>query len=265
MRDVVHVREPADVYLTRARAGLTEPEGDAARRVSSYPLDLTITAPERIFVRGRGLDAEMGGSLRLTGTTSDVVPSGRFSLIRGRLDLLAKRFTIDEGMIELQGALTPYIRFAAKSQADGVTATIVIEGEATAPEIRFVSSPELPEEEVIARLLFGRGLNNLSPFQAAQLASAVAELAGQGGEGIVSKLRSSFGLDDLDVMTDEDGSAAVRAGKYLSEKVYTDVTLGAEGKTEINLNLDVRPGVTARGTVGSDGSTGIGIYYERDY
>lgn len=265
LRDVVHVREPADVYLTRARAGLTEPEGDAARRVSSYPLDLTITAPERIFVRGRGLDAEMGGSLRLTGTTSDVVPSGRFSLIRGRLDLLAKRFSIDEGMIELQGALTPYIRFAAKSQADGVTATIVIEGEATAPEIRFVSSPELPEEEVIARLLFGRGLNNLSPFQAAQLASAVAELAGQGGEGIVSKLRSSFGLDDLDVMTDEDGSAAVRAGKYLSEKVYTDVTLGAEGKTEINLNLDVRPGVTARGTVGSDGSTGIGIYYERDY
>lgn len=93
----------------------------------------------------------------------------------------------------------------------------------------------------------------------------MAELAGRGGEGIVSKLRNSFGLDDLDVTTNEEGSAAVRAGKYLSEKLYSDVTLGAEGKTEINLNLDVRPGVTARGTVGSDGSTGIGIYYERDY
>ena len=265
LRDIVHVREPAGSRQTRVRAGLTEPDQGSTRPVSSYPLDLAITAPERIFVRGRGLDAEMGGSLRLMGTTSDVVPSGRFSLIRGRLDLLAKRFTIDEGMIELQGALTPYIRFAAQSEADGITATIVIEGEATAPEIRFLSSPELPQEEVIARLLFGRGLNNLSPFQAAQLASAVAELAGRGGEGIVSKLRNSFGLDDLDVTTNEEGSAAVRAGKYLSEKLYSDVTLGAEGKTEINLNLDVRPGVTARGTVGSDGSTGIGIYYERDY
>ncbi|MFN6953046.1 MAG: translocation/assembly module TamB domain-containing protein, partial [Albidovulum sp.] len=119
--------------------------------------------------------------------------------------------------------------------------------------------------EVIARLLFGRGIGSLSPLQAAQLAGAVAELAGTGGEGIVSRLRSSFGLDDFDVTSDANGSAVVRAGKYLSEKVYTDVNLGSEGKTEINLNLDVRPGVVVRGTLGSDGTTGIGVYYERDY
>lgn len=265
LRDVVHVREPADVRRTRERAGLTGRQVGATRRGPPYAIDLTISAPERIFVRGRGLDVEMGGSLRLTGTTDSIVPSGRFSLIRGRLDLLGKRFTIDEGSIELQGALTPYIRFAAQSASDGVTATIVIEGEVHAPEIRFLSSPELPEEEVIARLLFGRGLGSLSPLQAARLAGAVAQLAGAGGEGIVSGLRSSFGLDDLDVTADADGSAVVRAGKYLSEKVYTDVNVGAEGKTEINLNLDVRPGVVVRGTLGSDGTTGIGVYYERDY
>ncbi len=265
LREITHVHEPAAVRATRVRAGLAEVAGAATRRGPSFGLDLTIAAPERIFVRGRGLDAELGGSLRVTGTTDNIVPSGRFSLIRGRLDLLGKRFTIDEGMIELQGALTPYIRFAAESESNGITVTIVIEGEASAPEIHFLSSPELPEEEVMAQLLFGRGLTSLSPLQAAQLASAVAQLAGTGGEGIVGRLRSSFGLDDLDVTAAEDGSAAVRAGKYLSEKVYSDVTVGAEGKTEINLNLDIRPGVTARGTLGSDGSSGIGIYYERDY
>ena len=265
LREITHVHEPAAVRATRVRAGLAEVAGAATRRGPSFGLDLTIAAPERIFVSGRGLDAELGGSLRVTGTTDNIVPSGRFSLIRGRLDLLGKRFTIDEGMIELQGALTPYIRFAAESESNGITVTIVIEGEASAPEIHFLSSPELPEEEVMAQLLFGRGLTSLSPLQAAQLASAVAQLAGTGGEGIVGRLRSSFGLDDLDVTAAEDGSAAVRAGKYLSEKVYSDVTVGAEGKTEINLNLDIRPGVTARGTLGSDGSSGIGIYYERDY
>ncbi|MEI2805853.1 MAG: translocation/assembly module TamB domain-containing protein [Albidovulum sp.] len=271
LREITHVGEPAAVHATRVRAGLAGGPGgaggagEADRRGPSFGLDLTINAPERIFVRGRGLDAELGGALRLTGTTDNIVPSGRFTLIRGRLDLLGKRFTIDEGTIELQGALTPYIRFAAESESNGITVTIVIEGEASAPEIYFLSSPELPEEEVMAQLLFGRGLTSLSPLQAAQLASAVAQLAGTGGEGIVGRLRSSFGLDDLDVTAAEDGSAAVRAGKYLSEKVYTDVTVGAEGKTEINLNLDIRPGVTARGTLGSDGSSGIGIYYERDY
>ena len=271
LREITHVREPAAVHETRVRAGLAGGSGApgvsgaAERRGPPFALDLSITAPERIFVRGRGLDAELGGALRLTGTTDNIVPSGRFTLIRGRLDLLGKRFTIDEGTIELQGALTPYIRFAAQSESNGITVSIIIEGEATAPDIRFVSSPDLPEEEVLAQLLFGRSLTSLSPLQAAQLASAVAQLAGTGGEGVVGRLRNSFGLDDLDVTATEDGSAALRAGKYLSEKVYTDVTVGAEGKTEINLNLDIRPGVTARGTLGSDGSSGIGIYYERDY
>ncbi|OYX44619.1 MAG: hypothetical protein B7Z02_04745 [Rhodobacterales bacterium 32-67-9] len=262
---VTHLNEPAAVHRTRIRAGLVKPDGNARERGPAYGIDLSIAAPGRIFVRGRGLDAEMGGALRLTGTTASIVPAGQFNLIRGRLDILGKRLTIDEGLIELQGALTPYIRFSASTEADGITATILIEGEASAPEIRFLSSPELPEEEVIAHLLFGRSLTSLSPFQAAQLASAVATLAGKGGEGIVSKLRRGIGLDDLDVTTGEDGTAGLRAGKYLSEKVYSDVTIGSDGKSEINLNLDIRPGVKARGTVGSDGDTGIGIYYERDY
>ncbi|MGB3314145.1 MAG: translocation/assembly module TamB domain-containing protein [Albidovulum sp.] len=262
---IAHVNEPAGVRRTRARAGLIKDDDAGKKGGPVYGLDLTISAPERIFVRGRGLDAEMGGSLKVGGTTANIVPSGQFTLIRGRLDILGKRFTMDEGLVQLQGALTPYVRFSASSQSDTITATIVIEGEASEPEIRFLSSPELPEEEVIAHLLFGRSLTSLSPFQAAQLASAVATLAGKGGEGIVSKLRNSFGLDDLDVTTDENGTAALRAGKYISEKVYTDVTIGGEGKTELNLNLDVRPGVTLRGKLESDGGTGVGLFYEKDY
>lgn len=262
---LTHINEPAPVQATRVRAGFAGSAGQGRERGPSYGMDLSISAPGRIFVRGRGLDAEMDGALRLTGTTDNIVPSGRFNLVRGRLDILGKRFTIDEGLVELQGALTPYIRFSAATESDGITATIVIEGEATAPEIRFLSSPELPEEEVIAQLLFGRSLTNLSAFQAAQLASAVATLAGKGGEGIVSKLRKSFGLDDLDVTTDTDGSAALKAGKYISEKLYTDVTIGADGKSEINLNLDVKRGLTVKGGLASDGSTGIGVYFERNY
>lgn len=262
---IEHVNEPAAVLVTRQRAGIDGAGTLKRDRGPVYGIDLTISAPSRIFVRGRGLDAEMDGSLSLGGTTADIIPSGQFNLVRGRLDILGKRFTIDEGLVQLQGQLTPYIRFAATTKSEGITATIVIEGEASAPEIRFLSSPELPEEEIVAHLLFGRGLTNLSPFQAAQLASAIATLAGRGGEGVVSRLRNSTGLDDLDVTTSADGTAALRAGKYISEKLYTDVTIGGEGKTELNLNLDVRPGVTLRGTLESDGGTGIGLFYEKDY
>lgn len=263
--DLAHVAEPAGVRATRARAGLVD--GVAATRgvARPYALDITLNAPRRVFVRGRGLDAELGGALRLKGTTSDIVPAGDFSLVRGRLDILGKRFSLDRGLIQLQGDFVPYLSFSASTVAEGVTATIGIEGVATEPEITISSTPELPEEEVLALLLFGRGLTTLSPFQAAQLASAVATLAGRGGAGIVGRLREGFGLDDLDVSTDDEGGTAVRFGKYLSEKLYTDITVGSEGKTEINLNLDISPSVTARGTLGSEGDTGLGIYYERDY
>ncbi|MFC7705897.1 translocation/assembly module TamB domain-containing protein [Plastorhodobacter daqingensis] len=265
---MTHVNEPAAVRETRSRAGLLgDGRGNGATGGGAAPfsLDVTISAPNQVFIRGRGLDAELGGAIQLTGTTANIIPIGEFSLIRGRLDLLGQRFVLDEGLARLQGRFVPYIRLAASTESEGVSVTILVEGEANEPEIRFLSSPDLPEEEVLARLLFGRGLTNLSPLQAAQLAGAVATLAGRGGEGIVGRLRQNFGLDDLDITTDEDGGTGVRLGRYLSENIYTDVTVGSDGTTEINLNLDVSRSVTVRGRLDNSGETGLGVYYERDY
>ncbi len=265
--EIVHTAESAAVRETLRRAGLDQSSqrDTASRRARAIPLDVTVSAPARIFVRGRGLDAEFGGSVRIMGTTEEIVPSGAFNLIRGRLDLLGRRFVIGEGTLNLTGSAVPTVRFVASTQADGTTASIVIDGPATEPEIHFESSPPLPEEEVVALMLFGRDFGNLSAFQAAQLASAVATLTGRGGEGIVGKLRQGFGLDDLDIGGEEDGTFALRAGRYLTDNIYSDVSVDSEGVTNLELNLDVPPGLTVRGRFGSDGDTGLGVFFERDY
>jgi translocation and assembly module TamB len=265
--DLRHLSEPPPVRATRARAGLLEAgAAPSTGRTTArpYPLDLDFTAG-RIFIRGRGLDAELGGTLSIQGTSAAPIPVGGFELIRGRLDLLGKRFDLGSGKLYVEGDFIPRLELAATSRSDDITATIAVEGRADEPTIRFRSTPELPEEEVVARLLFGRGLQSLSAFQAAQLAMAVATLTGRGGMGLVDRLRRSFGLDDFDVQTGGDGAAAFRAGKYIAENIYADVVFGAQGKTEVTLNLDVSPTVTVRGRAASDGTTGIGIYFERDY
>lgn len=274
--DIEHVGDTRPMRSTRAKAGLEPYPGQASREaglagppatppVNPPRLDLQIDAPRQIFIRGRGVDAEMGGSLRIEGTTRNVIPIGNLELIRGRVDLLGKRFDLTEGLVELQGSLIPILRLVAQTTQDGVTTYIIIDGEARDPEITFESSPEMPEEEVLSQLLFGRGLSDISPLQAAQLANALAVLAGRGGEGIVSKLRNQVGLDDLDLQTDDDGNVEVRAGKYLSDNLYTDVSVGNTGKSTINLNLDITESLRARGSVDSDGDSAIGIYFERDY
>ncbi|MGO4914584.1 translocation/assembly module TamB domain-containing protein [Pseudogemmobacter sp. W21_MBD1_M6] len=264
--EITHKGESAASKQTRSRAGLDGQSGKTRDEAGvAFPVDLLIRAPSRIFIRGRGLDAELGGRLRLVGTTAALVPQGRFDLIRGRLDILGKRLVLSEGYAQLLGQFSPYLRLVAETDSGDVTVRIVIEGTADAPDISFLSSPELPQDEVLARLLFGRGLSQISPLQAAQLAAAVGTLAGKGGVGIIGKLREGFGLDDFDVTTDEAGNVGLRAGKYLTEKIYTDVTVGADGTSEINLNLTVTPSVTAKGMLGSDGNSGLGVFFEKDY
>ena len=264
--DLKHINEPAPVRETRRRAGLLQDgSSTASSSVRPFALDLVISAPNRLFLRGRGLDAELGGELRVAGTTANVIPSGAFNLIRGRLDLLGRRLVLNRASVQLAGSFDPTLDIQATTEANGISSFVVIRGSAADPQVAFLSQPELPQEEVLAQLLFGRQLDQLSAFQALQLANAVATLAGRGGDGIVGNLRKSFGLDDLDVRTSEDGEAQLTAGKYLTENIYSEVVIDQSGKSEINLNLDLTDSLTVKGRVGADGDTGIGLYFEKDY
>lgn len=259
-----HVGESAASRQTRDNAGISGANGRNGDRVP-IALDIELQAPGRVFVRGRGLDAELGGSLRLGGETGDIIPSGSFGLIRGRLDLLGNRFNLTDGSASMQGSFMPFIRLVASTESGGVMTSIELEGEALEPEIRFTSVPELPQDEVLARLIFRRSLASLSPFQAAQLAMSVATLTGHSEGSFLTRARQSLGLDDLDVITVEDGDTAVRAGRYLTENIYTDITVDSGGRGEVSINLDLSPSVTLRGRTDTEGSTGVGVFFERDY
>lgn len=263
--DIQHVGETADERRTRAAAGLLARQSGSGGG-GAVGLDMTINAPGRIFLRGRGIDAEFGGAIRVGGTSAALIPSGQFELIRGRIAILGTRLDLTEGTATLQGDFDPFLRLSAESRTEGYLVTITVEGPASAPEILLSSDPFLPEDEILAQLLFGRSVSALFPVQLLQLADAASSLAGGSSDGgVLSNLRDGLGLDDLDLQTDEEGNAAVRAGRYLSDNVYTDVTVGAEGESELSLNIDLTPDITARGSFSSDGSSGVGVFFERDY
>ena len=210
--------------LRRAKASDGTPVPTS--RPSVVRLDVNVSAPNRMFVRGRGLDAELGGSVRLTGPITGIQPVGGFRLIRGRLSILGQRITFDEGTVSLVGDLDPFLDFVARSSGSDITVFITVRGRVSDLDITFSSQPELPQDEVLARLIFNRGINELSAFQIAQLAAAAAELAGGSNSSLLGSLRAATGLDDLDVVTDSQGNAAVRAGRYIQDNVYLGVEAG---------------------------------------
>ena len=265
-----HLAAPLDVRETLARARLDEAASAPAVNRDGTPsrnffnLDISVTASRRIFVRGRGLDAELGGSVQVRGTTRDIQPSGSFQLIRGRIDLLGRRLTLDEGTITLQGDFVPVVRLVASTRTEDGVVSVVVQGPLNEPEIRFESDTGLPQDEVVARLLFGQGLGSLTPLQAARLANAVAVLSGS-GFSVVDNVRERLGLDNLDVVIDDDGEIGVTAGKYVTRDVYADVTLDEEGQAEVSITVDLTDDLTVRGSVNNEGESGLGVFFVRDY
>lgn len=263
--DVKHKNAPGPV---RAQDKALRPATTSGKSGGSgLALDVTVNAPNQIFIQGRGVDAELGGSLKLTGPASSPQAVGTFTLQRGRLSILGKRLTFTEGTVGFSGSLVPYLNLTATTTTTGATVTIVVSGEATNPKFNFSSVPALPEDEVLAQLIFGRSMSNLSPLQIAQLAEAAGQLAGVGGStSLLENLRSAIGVDDLDVTTDDKGGTAVSAGKYLNDRTYVTIQKGDKpGSGKATIDLNVGRGVKLRGEATDAGEAKGGIFYEKEY
>lgn len=263
--DVKHKNAPERV---QRQADALQPGGGGNASSSGLGLDVILNAPGRIFIRGRGLDAELGGALKLSGTTGSPRATGTFSLIRGRLSILGRRLNFTEGTAGFSGSLVPVIDLTAETTTTDATVRVRVSGSADDPKFTFSSSPSLPEDEVLAQLVFGQSLSNLSPLQIAQLADAVAELSGVGGSsGLLGRLRSQIGVDDIDVKTDSDtGDTSVAVGKYLNDRTYLSIEKGSKaGSGKATIDLSIGRGLKLRGQASDSGEAKGGIFFERDY
>ncbi len=283
---------PDGLPATVARIKLRRP-GDkplpapTAQTAAPIDLDLTLAAPSNIFVRGHGLDAEMGGKLTIGATAAAPDIRGGFKLRRGDFSLAGTTLKFSRGDVGFDGAgvsgkIDPTLDFAADSSAGGVTATLGISGYASAPKIKLSSVPDLPQDEVLAHLLFGTSMKDLSPLQIAQIGGALADIAGVtgGGEGIMGKFRKGLGLDRLSVGGGSGGAgASVEAGRYVMKDVYVgakqDTSGGGGTSVQIQVDLTdrlkVKASVAASGgnvqgsTPQNDQGTTLGLSYGLEY
>jgi translocation and assembly module TamB len=226
-------------------------------------LDVAASAPNGIFVRGMGLEAELGGDITVTGTSASPRSLGSFTTKRGRFEGLGKRLDLTKGVISFNGSLDPELDFVAQSVSEGTTAKVLITGPASEPKIAFASTPELPQDEVISRLLFDKGAGQLSLGQATQVAQTIAQFSGK-GPGALDKMRRSLGIDTLDIGTENGGEVGV--GKRLNDRIYLGVKQGAQpNSSKVTVDVDITKNIRAQGATGADGSTEVGIGAEWDY
>jgi translocation and assembly module TamB len=276
---------PSVATIPVTKAGAPPPPPPAAPAGPALSLDLDLDAPEAVFVHGRGIDAELGGRLHIAGPATAPVLTGGLNLIRGQVTLGGTSLNFTSGHIGFEGGhrIDPALNLVATSSNGNVTATLTVGGFASDPKITLTSSPPLPQDEILAHLLFGTSASQLSAFQLASIAAGIAELSGAtGGAGnAVNSIRSFLGLDRLTIGTPtnatpgpqagpgaEQSVPTLEAGRYVAPGVYLGAKQSATGtnETAAELQINLGHGLRLDTTAGSGlGANSVGLSYQRQY
>lgn len=227
--------------------------------------------PSRVAVDGLGLDSEWGIDIALRGTVNDPRIGGEARLVRGDYRFAGTRFELTEGRIEFDAnrAIDPRLDIRAEASANGTDVTIDITGNAQAPQIAFSSIPALPEEEILARLLFGGSVTSLSATDAIQLGAALAALQGGGG-GLdpIGQLRRSIGLDQLRIVSADPAlgrGTGVALGKNIGRRIYIELVTDGQGYSATQVEYRITSWLALLGSVTTIGRDSVLAEISRDY
>lgn len=236
-----------------------------------WGLDLTVKAPGKVFIRGLGLDSEWRGGLRIAGQMQDPEITGSLSAVRGYYTFFGSRFAVTRGVISWEDVVPPpQIYISAENHRSDLTARFQLSGTPSNLKIALTSDPDLPTDEIISHLLFGRSSSNITPLQALRLVQAINMFSG----GIsmfdfLGRSRKLINLDQMDLrLSDENGknASSVSAGKYLHEDVYIEVEKGIDTDTgKVSVEIELNPNITVETEAGADANSGIGVNWKLDY
>jgi translocation and assembly module TamB len=246
----------------------TEPEQTALPGL--FKLDLRLRADNELYVEGMGLESEWSADLRVTGTSAAPSITGRANVVRGTYSFASRRFELDDNSyVAFEGSTNAVLSIRASGDISGTTITINIGGRAQNPQISFSSVPQLPQDELLSRALFGESVASISAIQAVQLAAALNSLRGSGG-GLnpLGKLRSVAGIDRLRILGADETTGrgtAVAAGTYISNRIYVEVVTDARGFTATQISVSLAKALSVLSQVSSFSGTNIELRYKKDY
>ncbi len=242
----------------RRRAAIEERPG------KPFEVDVTMKAPARVFVRGRGLDSEWSMNARLQGPLSKPILTGDADLIRGEFNLLSKRFELDSGRIAFNGdPMQANLNISGSRAATDLTAYVAVTGTIAVPKIALSSSPSLPDDEVLARVLYDRSTTQLTALEAAQLASGLAALSGNQVFDLAGAFRT-VGLDRVS-FSGEGGAASVSGGKYVARNVYVEITGGAQGVPAAQVEWEPRNNLSLVSRFTGEQTSRFSVRWKKDY
>ena len=266
--DVVVIRGKERVAASNARtkaAPASEKAASPFTPVTAMEIDLG----DDFRFTGSGADLLLAGTLTVKSAPGEPPQAfGTVRIVEGTYEAFGTKLAIESGVINLQGSFAnPNVNIVAMRRDQNVAAGVQVTGTARQPRVQLVSEPDVPEQEKLNWLVFGRGGTatdgGSGQAQAAAKDAALGLLNKFGG----TRIAKSFGLNQLAVGSSEFGLGAqqvVVLGKEISNRLsigYEQSLAGAAGVLKLTYELSRHWSVVLRGgTIG-----GMDVLYSKRF
>ena len=245
---------------------------DAASQRIPFAVDVELDFGEHLTFVGQGFNSGLTGNLHVKTTPNrQLVAEGTINAERGTYTAFGQRLAIERGKLYFDGPLdNPSLDVLALRKNQAVEAGVEVVGTVQVPVVRLTSKPPVPDNEKLAWLVLGHGLDNTTSADSVALQAALAALAGSGGEQIGQRVAKGFGVDDItfrSASTARPGTTAaqvVAVSKRLTDKLSLIYEQGlAVANNSLRIEYVLSRTVTLRAEAGL--VNGFGIYYTRSY
>ncbi|HEU4697149.1 MAG TPA: translocation/assembly module TamB domain-containing protein [Sphingomicrobium sp.] len=256
--------------LNVTETGLEPEDMIEPENLHPWKLNLKIAGND-VRVTGLGIDSRWSTNLQVGGLADEPRFTGTAELVQGNYDFAGRVFRLDRGTIRFRGESppNPLLDIHAEATLQGLSADVSVRGTGLKPEITFASTPPLPQDELLSRILFGTSITNLSAPEALQLASAVAALqSGSGSLDPINKLRKAIGLDRLRVVPADIATGqktAIGAGKYITRKLFVEVVTDGQGYSATRVEYQMTRWLSLLSTVSTVGRSSASVRVSKDY
>jgi translocation and assembly module TamB len=243
-------------------------EKPAAQRLP-LALDLQLRLGDDFLFEGAGLDARLGGQLRVYTVDKVVRGEGVIRVEEGRYSAYGQTLAIERGVLRFVGPIdNPGLDVLAVRVTPTVKVGVQVGGTVQRPLVKLYSDPPLPDTEKLAWLVLGHGLEGSGQEEFVLMQVAAGALLSQAESvNVQAKLAETLGIDSFDVRSgggEDLTSTVVSLGKRLSSRATLSYEQSLDGLRQfVKVLYQLTPHVRLEAQAGQQSS--FDAFYTLEY
>lgn len=235
--------------------------------------ELTLNIPGRLTVEAKNVYSVWEGQFKIAFRPLGIYLLGKLTPRRGNVIFFGRNFTLSSGNVHFTDLITvpPILDLVALYSRKDMDARLKITGIATHPTFRLESSPPMPQDEIISRILFGKDMSTITGLQALEVGMALRGMMDKKGNAnwdVMGKAKDWLGVDQLELRESGDitGSTELVAGRQINNRLYLEFNqrLHEPGST-IMFEYEIRRNLSISTETGTHTLPGLGVNWKRDY